>query len=537
MNRAKECMEENKFPIIIAVVQWFLTTLFQVDRHFFIYESETKYLLIVKILYFVFLLVSWCFIVHVCKKCKENNNTYIRGVRFFSIYLFAMMLILLVLWPGTWSWDDIGILLGIRQYSSFVGWQHVISGCYQAVLLQILPFPGGIILIQNVIISVCVAYTAVKLESCFRTKKFSNPLFDIGIKLLPFFLPPVLLYQFSGFRMGLYVYLELVMLVMILCGKYEEKEWSWKGIALFGLLIVVVSSWRTESFFYVVMMPLLMIFWGRKNISVKKSLFCIISVFIIFAGLNKIQNIALGNSNYKLISLMGPYAAVVRAADYGEDKEYIDVIDKVVDVDAIHKNPRLKGDDLYWNGHAYRNGYTPEDFNDSIIALVRLSLKYPRAVVAERWNLFIRSMGITGATWRINSSSIKLFEEDEASDFDEVFKENGWLPVLRQGRKALINILSCNRLNGELIGPLRKTVWNAAIPILILIYAWLRFLMNREWFLLGVCTSVIIRIPVVFLTEPAGWLMYLLSFYFLGYVFLVYGILIDAGKKEAGNNG
>lgn len=537
MNRIKMCVKEHKRPLLIAAIHWFLTTLFQIDRHFFIYEEETNYLLIVKAVYLVFLMVSWCFAFHVYKKYKENAGIYRRGVHIFIIYLSVMLLILLVLWPGTWSWDDAGILLGIRKYNSFEAWQHVISGCYQAVLLQILPLPGGIILIQNVIVSVCVAFIVAKLENTYGIKEFSNPVLDTILKLLPFFLPPVLLYQFSGYRMGIYVYLELVMLVMIICGNREEKEWTWNQILLFGFLVVLISSWRTESFFYVIIMPLLLVLLGRTIMPLKKAIFCIMLIVTAFLGVNKIQSLALGNNNYKVMSLMGPYATVVRAANYDEDKKYIKAINKIVNVDVIHANPKSGGEALYWADGARRDRYTQEDFKDSVSALVKLSIKYPKAVAAERWNVFVRAMGVKGHTWRINWQSAKLFEEDNESNYDEIFKENGWLPTFKRGRKALIHILSCNKINGEQIGPLRRVVWNAAIPILILIYAWLHLLIKRKWFLLGVCTSVVIRIPVVFLTEPAGWLMYFLSFYFLGYVYLVYRILIAAGNKEDERNG
>ena len=138
-----------------------------------------------------------------------------------------------------------------------------------------MPFPGGIILIQNAIVSVCVAYTVAKLEDSFNIKIFISPILDIVFKLLPFFLPPVLLYQFSGYRMGIYVYLELAMLVMILCGKRDEVAWSWKQVILFGFLAVLTACWRTESLFYAIMMPLFLAGLDRKIVSIKKCIFCI----------------------------------------------------------------------------------------------------------------------------------------------------------------------------------------------------------------------------------------------------------------------
>ncbi len=532
MGKVKEYAIKYRIPFIVALIQWFLTTLFQLDRKFFVYEEETKYFLIVKVAYFIFLIVTWCFVFHVYKEYKAHNDKYRRGAQVFVVYFIVMLVFLLILWPGTWSWDDIEILMGIRNYSSFVPWHHILSSCYQALVLQMFPFPGGVILVQNVIIAVCVAYTVTNLESDLKIKKFSNQVLDMGIKLLPFFLPPVLLYQFSGYRMGIYVYLELVMLIMLICGEQDRDEWSWEKTVLFGFLVILVASWRTESLFYVFSVPILLVALSKKLLPARKKMFCMLFIFTGFMCINIFQNRELGNSNYEVISLMGPYAAVVRVADYEEDAECLDAIDKVANIELIYNNPDMDGESLYWGAHAYRDDYNSEDLNRSIVALIKLSIKYPRAVITERWNLLIEALGITGTLYRISWQSSILFDQDDSSSHDETFKENGWLPIFKKGRKALINILSCNKISGEQIGVMRRLVWNALIPITILVYAWLHLMINKKWFLLGVCTSVVIRIPIVILTEPSGWLMYFLPFYFLGYVYLIYRILFVVSRSK-----
>ena len=40
-----EMIQKNKIPICIASIQWFVTTVFQVDRLFFSYELDRKYLI------------------------------------------------------------------------------------------------------------------------------------------------------------------------------------------------------------------------------------------------------------------------------------------------------------------------------------------------------------------------------------------------------------------------------------------------------------------------------------------------------------
>ena len=90
-------------------------------------------------------------------------------------------------------------------------------------------------------------------------------------------------------------------------------------------------------------------------------------------------------------------------------------------------------------------------------------------------------------------------------------------------------------MDGSNSGLLQRLVWNAVIPLLVLLYGWFEMLFRKKWFLLVIGTAVLVRVPIVFLTEPIGWIMYMLSFYLLGYVFLVYRLLyaVKSGKTSA----
>ena len=342
-----------------------------------------------------------------------------RGFFVFKVYFSSMMLLLLILWPDTWSWDYLWTLYHISSYNSWDAWQHILTGLFQSVLLQILPFPGGIILLQNAIIAVCVAFTVTKLEISFHIGRLKNSVVDMIVKILPFLMPPVLMYQFSGYRMGVYVYLELVMLIMLICSAKDEKAWSLPYLLTFTVLCTIVSTWRTESFVYVPCTFLLILFISKNIISNKRKLLCIAILVIGFVGINKYQNLQLGNSNYEIISLMRPCTELVRIADPEEDASELTVIDKVTNLEVIQNNPTLNGEALYWNTDCVRNrndnpddDYTDEDYHNYLKAFIKLSLKYPKVVIAERWNLFIEGSGITGETSNNVAWTSSIFDEN-----------------------------------------------------------------------------------------------------------------------------
>jgi len=532
MDIVKKVLFKYKFPILIASIQWLITTLLQLDKAMFQYEAITPKAVAVKICYFILLLSAWSYGFFVRSKIKEHNKSYERGIFVFAVYFILIMVTTVILWPGTWTWDDIGIMTGVLGYTSFMAWQHFLTGLLHAVLLQVFPHPGVLILVQNLIISICVAFCVVKLENSFGLKILKNAFIDTVIKLIPFIMPPVLLYQFSGYRMGLYVYLEFTMLVIALCAVKQEQMWSWQYALLFDFLAILAASWRSESLIYLPFIFLFLLLLNKRVLTLPKKLSSIVIISLAFLSINSLQKAYLGTGDYEITSMMGTYSAIVRAADLDEDKEQLEIIGKVADIDKILANPEMDGETLFWTAKAYHSDYTDKEFKDSLIAVVKLSLKYPLPVFEERWGVFLDSTGVTGKVFRINWQSIKLFEQDETSNLDEYFQEMGYVPPFVGARKFLINLLSCNTTSGEQISVLRKIVWNAWIPMIALVVAWFNSIRKKNLCVFLIATAVVIRIPLVFLTEPTGWIMYLLSFYFLGYIYLVYKFILCWSKHS-----
>ena len=179
-------------PLSLAAVQWIATTLLRVDRVFFTYDHVTPWMIATKVLYFLFLAVAWCFLFAAVRNIRDNKAGWRRGAQVFALYWPVTLVYQLLLWPGTWSWDDIFTLERISTYESWDPWQHILTGAYDTVLLNVLPFPGGLIFLQNILVSVCVAFIVAKLESTFRLPKIPLWPVDTLVKVLPFLLPPVL---------------------------------------------------------------------------------------------------------------------------------------------------------------------------------------------------------------------------------------------------------------------------------------------------------------------------------------------------------
>lgn len=516
-------------PLSLAVLQWLVTTLLRVDRVFFTYDHVTPWYVATKVLYFLFLAVAWCFCFAAVRNIRDGKPDWHRGAQVFAVYFPITLVFLLLLWPGTWSWDDIFTLERISSYEGWDPWQHLLTGAYDTVLLNVLPFPGGLILLQNLLVSVCVAFVVTKLETTFRLPSIPFRPLDVLVKVLPFLLPPVLTYQFSGYRLGMYIYVELVMLVMLLCAWKDKTEWSWKYTALFIFLAVVTCLWRTESVVYLPFVLLLLALVKRDVLPKAKKATALVLVAVCFVGIYGVQSKVLGNDSYEVMSLMRPTAVLVRAADKEDDAEALATIDQVVSVDAIRKKADLNGEQLFWEDDVLREGYTPEQYSAMSGAVVGLAKKYPGVALTERYELFLKGSGWDADTVRCLPYSMEAFRPESDIDSALVLQKHRWpgmTPINASLRERTIHFLAIRKMNGTLMQRANKLLWNAILPEAVLLLAWLFCLVRRKWWPFALLSAVLLKLPVVFLTEPARWFMYQLSFYLLGFTVLLYGVLL-----------
>lgn len=519
-------------PCLCGAANWCAVLALHLSRLFFRIEERTSIFWIPKILLLLFLMAFWCFLFQVVRKLHSKDAGYLRGAQIFAVYFPILMVLMLILWPGTFSWDDAITLNVISYYDSFFPQQHILTGIYQDVLLHLLPFPGGMILLQNCIISVCVCFCVVRLEKAFDLKKLKNPIADILLKLLPFFAPPVIMYQFSGYRIGLYIFLELTVLVMLLCANQKDSPWSWSYLLLFAFLSVIVSVWRTEALVYIPFLAVLLMMVRKETLPVFRKVVCFLLILCGFFTMTWLQNRSAGDSTYQLISLVRPCTALVRSADPVEDAQALADIDRVVSLEVIRDNPEENGESLYWNKELTRE-YTPEDYKAFQAAMGKLCLKYPMAFLRERWDLFIEGSGLTGNS-NTNVGSARFFDADYTSGAKKVTVNKNWVafrPLFPQLRKSFIYLINgCDSEGRDTFAA--RIIINAILPELILLFTWVRLLVQKKWYPWLISSAVMAKLGVVFLTQPSRWFMYVLSFYLLGYLCLVYQIWIRIGSGK-----
>lgn len=527
-------LKANKFPVIAAFIHWFLLMILQVDRNLFLYEHENREMLIGKIAAFFLLEFIWIVAFKLYRGWKEDQFSK-RFVHIWSFYTLILCLLLLVLWPGTWSWDDL-LVLATTQYYHLVPWQHVLSSYEQIILLQLFPLPGGYVLVKNLLIAGIVAYSICKIEqTCSMHQIFKNHYwFDILVKLIPFLLPPVLMYQFSGYRLGLYIYLELLMFVIMICSLKNNYKWTKFRISMFALLITVCASWRSESLFYALLGIIFLAVGKNITLSKKKRALGVVLILIFFGSLTSFQNHALKNSNYEIISTLRPAVELIRHSDIEKDADELMTINQVVDVEKVKAHPDHNGEKAYWGDKVVRKNYTKKEYKEYLKAITHLSVRYPSVAWRERWDSFAATSGFWGDRQYKNiDTSIDMLIPGK-DQYDNAFSKIVTVqkyPVFSRFRAKFIHFMGMKR-HGKLIQPLHAIEWNIIVPMLALLIAFVKVLYQKKWMYAVILAFVLVKIPVVFLTAPSTWFMYYLSFYFLGYVLLDFYLVYRIGERR-----
>lgn len=513
-------------PFLFALIFYLFTSRIHLDNLFFNYPNVYKdNMLIIKMLYFVFLCAIFYFIFYVKKEISEKNQLFKRGIKIFCIYFVIIFIILLLIWPGSWNWDDVWNLYSDYGYD-FNSWHHILTTIFHQIFLQILPFPAGIIIIQNIIISIIVSFVIVKLENVYSLY-LDNKFIDFAIKIMPFVMLPVLRYQLSGNRNGFYLFFELLFLVLILCSLKEKKEEKLSYLLCISCLCALVSNWRSEGFIYLIFGILFFVF--NRYLGSKNKRYLIIAVLIsVYFLINHYQSyyIKLQHAkDYTLTATVSQAADLIRVMDKNKDGELLRSIDRVLNVQAPIDYPQKAGIDLYWEKKFVKLTYTDEDYNEYLKALIISSFKYPKTLLFNRLEIFKDSM-LPPHYFSFDDSRdmINIFDSQKGiKDTDLFFRNSGFIlnsPVSTNVRNNIIKFISCTN-NYKIF----SIVWNSFYPLSYILLFLVIMILKKQKAETTVISGLLIKQLIVVLFQPVAFFQYYLSIYIIGYIIFFYYLI------------
>lgn len=524
----------RKMDLRLSFLLWCGLNISGVQNIFFpsMFVSQTIFwkAMLIKILHFIFVFI----LVHAFYQLFKQKDSFYgkQAIYLCGIYFVITFIILLLVWPGTWSWDDIGVLDNAHNYA-ISSWQHMFSQIFMDLCLQTIPFPSGVMIVQLVIASLIVGWSIPRIVFLVvdgGSKRVSPIKYIIaeGILLLPFLFPPILEYILSGFRMGIYSFLEFF-LVTKLFVMYKLHETDSMELLEIFVLTVIIATWRSEAAYYVICVPIL-VYNILEYIDWKKIAVAIAICVLLVTALGKI-NASGENSKYSLTATLLALPAVVQASDPIKDADELTDLKRVIDIELIYQNKDWYGGRLFWSKGFVRENYSREDWNAYLKATVTLLMRYPQIAIGPMYDMFKQSAGVAitddGRTPQI--SSVINIPGGALSILDDTTEAGKWWSnvnaVLKNGineniRQQVLLLLACTDADAK-IHPLYLFFWNLLIPLSFLVMSLLVFLYRRKKILSFLVTIVLIRVLFIFVTEPGPYIMYFLSTYLIGYeVFL-----------------
>ncbi|HIZ49422.1 MAG TPA: hypothetical protein H9810_11965 [Candidatus Gemmiger excrementavium] len=524
-----------------AALLWCVLTL-ATDQLFFRYDWKTPYFFVYKAL---FVLLAFAVVhgaVTLVRKVRQKDAFALRWLQWMLPYLVLTLVVLVIVWPGCWGSDDLEVLQLARTLEPS-SWQHFLTSAAFILCLMFIPLPGGVVLIQTLLIAGVVGCFLAVAETLARERMPKPPARGwFAILYIPFLLPPVILHDMQPFRSTWSTWTELFTVFLLVWWYLRGQAITKKQLAVFTLLGVLTAAWRSENIYYLAALPVLLAFLvGKKLVRPAVAVVSMVGMVVGTLACSAYNNSLLGDAwLYQRVALCYQTAALVQDADQEEDAEALAMIDPIFDVQACRELSTLHGPELRNAITRNADGLTQADWETCKKGIVRLALKYPGSLLRERLGVFLNTVEQhrTESNQKLVFAVTVLVYTDPPESMREIQKDFlytsiGPYPLNQQLREDFIMSLSYRT---EFLGGVLAVTWLMLPSFALLAAAILVLLVRRKWMLFFAAGALAARIPLVFLTAPDTYFMYYLTPYMAGYMLaaagLLYAVLLYKKKKQ-----
>lgn len=501
----------QKIWITAAIVHWLISLL--TDNLIITCENSLVYG-VWKVVFLLFILGFYQVIGYLVREYLSGNKAVRRIVRLSGIYFLVMAVFLLLTWPGIWRIDEFSILRTARDLHIHY-WQGYLTSVYYILCLMLLPFPVSVILFMCAINSAVAGYLVYKALVFTGEKKYAYLLY------VPFLFFPVIDSNLYPMRMSIYAFLELLLLAKVCFWTYEKRMPEKWELTWTLLLAGIITAWRSESIYYLLLFPVLLAVFLWKQAS-KKQIWQILFTYLIFSifltGFQKVGEGGVGGGDeYEITAIIRPLTPLIVEAAYAEEKDLIAAVDKVINCANIFQGASEgeNGIGIFWrwagNG-LIKDNYTREDYRNMKRAYYQLILRHPKTFLRERLSTYRLSTELLG----------RITDADPPSP-----------PLNKKLRYYVYSILELRSFEDYYTqGRAASVIYSTVIPSLILAVGALWFLLKRKWVYGGSVILAALKVPLVFLTAPGTLFMYYYSPYLCGWILLFFSGILWIRKKD-----
>lgn len=516
----------------IALLLWGIWQITGISAAYFTDPAGSPWVLRCRLLQLVFFFVVVFLFQQAWQRRAQRNVRHAAAMA--TAYFAVSCVMLLIVWPGTYSLDDI-VTLGFEQCNSVCPWQHFLTGVWHIICLETVPMAAGIPLVQCFVGALVVGYGVVKVPALFLQgqKERMRTCVEMLLTAAGLF-PPILVQVLGGFRMGTYIFAELLLAVWLADFWKRRRVLNPLQWLTLALLVALVAAWRSEAIYYLVCFPILLLI--RAGAEKKKlpwaACIGVVVVCAVTVWAGRANNRMIGNNDYSAMIIIEPLRNIVLNADTTADAQLLDDIDKVVDLDVYRAFPINTSEKLYWSENLIRTyQYSEQEYKDCLKAYVQLVLRHPKEALAPLWKLFAQSSGLEisgGKTRQRITTELTVGKERNIWEQQPEFgKAHLSEEVYHKGLLALLCFDE-----EQNIQPQYRFFWNLAIPLALLVFSFGWYAYQRDAFMAFLMLTLLGRVPLVFLTSTAPYIMYYLPIYLQGYFWGIVSLAQLVGKRR-----
>ncbi len=444
--------------------------------------------LISKLLAAVLIFFVWKLIFYVIHAWRED-----RALRRFCILFFVGVVVLFLLWPGTFyrSVDNyITYSYATALYPEY--WHNAYSGFVYAACLMTIPHPFSICLFQWLLFVFNLGYFYHRLSRSKVCNRKSG--FLIFLLIL---LPETYVLISDAYRTEQYALVCMTFVFTVLLDLVERKEYCTKKLVGMAFLSAFLAVWRTEgiilgTLFFVAVL----LFDPKRNL---KRFLCFFAVFcacfLAVSFPQKVGNEKYYGSDYSIINSFCVLTNVFNMADsnleYDGVEEDLAAIEAVVPIEQI----RVLGMEGY-RRYNYYNGHA--DINQSLTDM-ETGKRYIKAfynICLHNPKIYLRTQfGMLKAVLKFPKTGYVQYARIELSQNYPNYQFIGWT----NGKKTLMEY--------PLVSAWDSIAWRKNLT-----KNTLKGLKTFENFLSKICLypvlliSIAIFAVVIFLVDGFGWI-------------------------------
>ena len=378
--------------------------------------------------------------------------------------------------------DQFNILVSARSYETMKGFFNYWTMYIPMVAMTIIPVEAFAIVFKILLMSLAVGYCVYRLMR-ISASKLSFLLY------LPFLLPPGLYQSYSIHRCPMYAVLYLLFACILICDHYEKKTLGAGKFLLLSFMAAVLTQWRSEGIYLLILAPILLYFTYRPALRAGKktaalAVILLIQLIVYLPSMfdkDEDQHRALPFFEYLITSMER------NGLDKEKNADDLAIVNRYLSIDAIHELNERQGDYNYNdNIIIFTGGLVPgatdQDKVDFQKAMVRIIIRNPL--------VYIRSQ--IGAWLHISNA----FQFERKMDYAANIFKNLYVP----------------------------TAW--------LIGLWIYLLVKKQWCYWFITSGHLCHMAITTALLPAAYFKYYYSEYLYAALTAVFALIFVINKRR-----